>query len=311
MRSHQTRSRSRANRSSRWPVVLALLGVLVLAGCAGGNGRERSAEPADVDDPGFGHVHGLGWSDRDESVYAASHYGVWRIRRADGQAYEKPVRVAGRYQDTMGFAVAAGDAFYGSGHPDMRENLPGLLGFLVSDDRARTWTPVSLLGEVDLHDIAVAGEQVYAWDSTSGRLLASDDEGRTWRSGATGQFLDLTADPALPSRVIATSPAGVVASADAGGTFRPVRGAPSLTRVDWGPSAGGTVLAGVDDGGSVWVASAGQPEGPWEQVGTLGQVEAFDVVAADRFLAADDSGVKESTDGGRTWSVIAAYDRAQ
>ena len=125
----------------------ALAAVIALAGCGGGSGPNQAASsPAPVPDPGFGHVHGLDINPADGLLYAATHYGVWRVP-IEG----KPVRVADRYQDTMGFTITGPDRFLGSGHPDLREKLPSHLGLIESRDRAQTWTPLSLLGEADFH----------------------------------------------------------------------------------------------------------------------------------------------------------------
>lgn len=103
-------------------------------------------------------MHGLGLNPGDGLLYADTHYGVWRVSR-DG----KPVRIADRYQDTMGLTVAGRDRFLGSGHPDLREDLPPHLGLIESRDRADTWRSLSLLGEVDYSSSAVQGLEHHGW----------------------------------------------------------------------------------------------------------------------------------------------------
>jgi len=83
----------------------------------------------------------------------------------------------------MGFTVAGPDRFLGSGHPDLRENLPALLGLMESTDRGQTWHSLSLLGEVDFHAIEAKHGQVYGYDATSVTFLVSPD-GRTWQRRA-------------------------------------------------------------------------------------------------------------------------------
>ncbi|WP_348245882.1 WD40/YVTN/BNR-like repeat-containing protein, partial [Salmonella enterica] len=83
-------------------------------------------------------------------------------------------------QDTMGFAVVGPDRFIGSGHPELRDDLPPLLGLISSSDAGRTWEPVSLLGEADFHALDADGARVVGYDASGGRLMRSDDGGRTW-----------------------------------------------------------------------------------------------------------------------------------
>jgi len=284
---------------------------LVAAGCAGpgqsgtGEGDVTSAA-ADAPDPGFGHVHGLGLNPGDGAVYAATHFGLWRLPfPGAGDALASPLRVADRWQDTMGFSVAGPDLFFGSGHPDLREDAPPLLGFIVSRDRAETWEPVSLRGQADFHDIAVSGDRLYGYDATSGRLLVSDDGGRTWITRTPLALRDVTIDPTDPDRILATSPEGLLESTDAGSTFRLVAGAPPLVVLDWV----GSVLAGADGDGAVWAARDGRLDRGWQRHGSLsGAPQAFTVVPGGRLLAADEDGVQLSTDGGREWTLLAGYD---
>ncbi|MDQ3275042.1 MAG: exo-alpha-sialidase, partial [Actinomycetota bacterium] len=63
-------------------------------------------------DPGVVHVHGLGINPKDGALFVATHTGVFRIPES-GQA----VRIADRWQDTMGFTVVGPDHFLASGHP--------------------------------------------------------------------------------------------------------------------------------------------------------------------------------------------------
>ncbi len=83
----------------------------------------------------------------------------------------------------MGFTVVGPDHFLGSGHPDGRDDLPPFLGLIESTDAARTWEPVSLLGEADFHVLEASGRRVYGFGSDfetrEQRFLVSGDGGRT------------------------------------------------------------------------------------------------------------------------------------
>ena len=76
-----------------------LLGaVLVSGGCA--KDTPATAPPAD-EDTSVGHIHGLGVDPADDSLYVATHFGLFHVDESG-----RPSRVADRYQDTMAFTVA-------------------------------------------------------------------------------------------------------------------------------------------------------------------------------------------------------------
>lgn len=288
--------RSEMNRRAV-ALVLVAGAVSAVAGCTG---TAADGGPGADSPPGFGHVHGLGLNPADDRVYAATHYGVFRLD-PDG-----PERIADRVQDTMGFTIAGPDLFLGSGHPDPRESGPPHLGLISSTDRAMTWETVALRGEVDFHALTAAGNTIYGWDSTSGSVLRSDDGGATWQRGAEAAVADLDVDPADPSRVAATSEDGLLRSQDGGATFDPVVTQPpeTLVFVDHIEGRDGD-LVGVDTGGGVWTFAAGR----WTEQGSLpGQPQAFTAASLSMLLAATEVGVHTSADGGRTWQLLAATD---
>jgi len=205
----------------RKPIVVAA-GAILLSAC----GNAEPAQPAGSaggEDVGLAHVHGLGVDPADGVLYAASHFGVFRL--AEG---EEPVRVADRYQDTMGFTVLGPRTFVASGHPDFRKDpdLPPRLGLIRSDDAAQTWSTVSLTGEADLHALDVAAGTLYAADSASGRLLASTDEGATWETRSEVPAFDVAASPQDAGSVVVTTQSGVQRSNDGGRTFTTVEAPP-------------------------------------------------------------------------------------
>lgn len=83
----------------------------------------------------------------------------------------------------MGFPVTGPGGFLGSGHPDLREPLPGRLGLIRSTDAGRSWLPVSLLGQAVLHALQAAHGQVYGYDATSSTVLVSVDGGASGSAG--------------------------------------------------------------------------------------------------------------------------------
>ena len=280
-------------------VAAAALAAAGLAACGTGANRgvdDSKSQQAASADPGFGHVHGLGVNPADGLLYAATHYGVWRVS-TDGNA----VRVADRYQDTMGFTIAGPDYFLGSGHPDPRENLPPHLGLIESRDRAETWQSVSLLGEVDFHALEAKHGRIYGYDSTSSTFMASQD-GRAWQRLARHGLVDFTVSPSDPSVVLATSEEGLLDSTDGGKAFAPVPDAPRLMFIDWSPAG----LYGLDFAGAVWMSTDGGAT--WERRGELGsRPGALIVTETGQLFAADEKAVVTSRDGGRTFSTVISY----
>ena len=272
---------------------------LSLTSCTAGAGRHDAAVPTGPD-VGLEHVHGLGVDPADGVLYAASHFGLWRIPEG-----EEATRVANRFQDTMGFTVVGPGTFLASGHPDFRmdPDLPTRLGLIRSTDEGRTWQSISLSGEADFHELQAAHGNVYGWDAASGRLLVSADDGRTWETRSTLGLRDLVVGPGDPLTLLATTEVGLVRSGDGGRTWEQVPGAPSLAVVAW-PSVDSTygvtadgVVQHSDDGGRTWI--------PRGTVG--GEPEALAVPLLDGverlYVAVSGRGILASDDGGATFTV--------
>lgn len=279
------------SRSS--PIQLIIVGVLLLAGCSSGTGdsAESGSGPAEL-----GHVHGLGTDPADGTLYAASHFGVFRLGE-DGSAE----RVADRWQDTMAFTVVGPNRFLGSGHPDLEEDLPVHLGLIESTDAAESWSALSLQGEADFHALEAIPGQIVGYDSLTGQLLASPD-GKNWRPVAKAALVDLAMDPSNSTKLLATTPQGaIVEYSTDGADSRPVEGTPPLVFLDW-PEAG--LLAGLAPDGGVYIsADAAQT---WRRVeGPPGDPQALDV-ADGTWHVATSQGIFGSTDDGRTWEDLGA-----
>jgi hypothetical protein len=275
--------------------------IAALAGC--GESRDepepRPGSGPRVEDPGPVHVHGLGINPRDKALFIATHTGLFRAAPNERKAR----RVAGRYQDTMGFTVVGPDRFLGSGHPDGRENLPPFLGLIESRDAGTSWEPVSLLGKRDFHVLEAKGDRVFGfgsdYETREASLLVSDDGGRRWEERTPPEALiSLAIDPEDTNRVVASGERGLYESPNGGRGWRPLDGVPSL--LAW-PSPGR--LFAVDLGGGVSVS--GDAGGSWQEVGDLGgQPAAFESESSEELYAAlHDGTVKRSADGGVTWSV--------
>ncbi len=282
----------------RFTATAALMALALPAtGCA----SDDSPAPEGLSDDAqtaLGHVHGVGVDPADDTLYVASHFGVFRVSE-DGTAE----RVADRWQDTMGFAVVGPGHFLGSGHPDLREDLPTSLGLIESTDGAETWESLSLQGDADFHSIEAVDERIYAYDSHSGALLMSDDRA-TWETISQQPLYDLAANPADPGTVYATTDQGALVASTDGAEPVAVEGAPVLTGIDWQPDG---PLVGVAPDGTVMVSD---DTSAWREAGRLdGPTEALDAIAG-RWHAATESGVYESTDDGETWRLVLAADNA-
>jgi hypothetical protein len=248
-------------------------------------------------DPGVAHVHGLGVNPADGVLYVATHHGLYRLASADTAE-----RMNDSFQDTMGFTVAGPDHFLGSGHPDLRDDTlqvdgkPPLLGLIESTDAGRTWTPRSLLGDVDFHALVYRHGLIYGWSSISGELLVSSD-GLTWERRST--LADLTAlvvDPQAGDHLFAATPVAVRESLDGGRTWQPA-GAPALAVLAWNDAG----LWGIATTGDVYRREGNQ----WSAVSQLPGVPEALTADGDRLYAAmavdDRTTISFSPDGGRSW----------
>jgi hypothetical protein len=273
--------------------------VLLIVSAAGCGADAQDERQVVSPDPGVVHVHGLGRNPADGAVMIATHTGLFRADPEGGE----PVRVAGRYQDTMGFTVVGPDHFLGSGHPGSTRNDPPFLGLIESRDAGNRWRPVSLRGKVDFHVLEAAGETVYGfgsdWDSREPRFLRSDDRGRTWtRLTPPEPLLGLAIDPENSRRIVALGEQRGYVSRDGGSTWRPL-GLPGGL-VTWTEELG---VVAVDLEGTV--RQADEPEGQWTESGRLpGTPAALEGVGGELLAATHESRVTSSEDAGRTWRAV-------
>lgn len=290
----QAKAESSSRTSTRDRIILAAIALLVVAVL--GYLALRDGGPADTavgDGTELEHVHGLGVDHREDTLYAGTHYGLFRLP-ADGQG----TRVAERVQDFMGFTVAGPDHFLASGHPGEGQDGPSSLGLIESTDGGQTWQPLSLAGEADFHALEYRHDRVYGLNALTGEFMVSNDK-TTWETRTTLPMADFAVSPDDPDVIVATTEQGLVSSDDGGRNFALVRGAPLLLLVSWAEDG---TLVGVGPEGTVYVR-AGDGES-WQRRGVLeGAPEALAAVSQDEIYAAADAAVLVSTDGGREFAV--------
>lgn len=288
MRTSSTTREVGSAHVARWAIALSV----VLAGCA----ADPSAEVA-ADDPGPVHIHGVAPDpDAPDVLVVATHTGLYRVSDGDAE------RVGDAYHDLMGFTVADDGTFYASGHPDLQsdhlrtEDGSPHLGLVRSTDGGRSWESVSLLGEVDFHALTIAGSTILGGDATSGRILASDDDGRTWEERGRLDLLSVAADPDDPQLMVGSTADGLANSDDGGQRWEPL------------PDTAPGTLAADEDGFVVARADGtvadSQDLTTWTERGRLpGTPVALDASQGRLHAAVDGHGVFTSTDRGETWTV--------
>jgi hypothetical protein len=270
-------------------LIVALAALLALRD-EGGSAPDVAADLGPV------HVHGLGINPADRALYIATHTGMWRLSPDSPQ----PVPIGESRQDTMGFTIAGPDHFLGSGHPDNLDDPP-LLGLIASFDRGATWKPISLAGQADFHALRAKGMHVYGYDVSRARLLVSSDGGTTWAERSPpAAVLDFAPNPGAESHLVAATAAGLLMSADAGRTWKPVAGSVGL--LGW-PSPRRLYLA-TEQGDVLVSRNAGRE---WRRVGALGGRPSAFLAHTGRvlFAALHDGRIVRSRDGGHSWRPIA------
>lgn len=285
------RSRSSSIRHSRIALTaLVSTAGLVLAGCAGSDGRSASGGGTDS----FGHVHSLDVNPADDRLYVATHNGVF-VHAEDG--FE---RVGDGGQDAMSFTIAGPDRFLMSGHPEPDSSGPPHLGLAESTDGGRSWQTLSLEGEADFHALEVAGDRVYGVDSQTGLLKATTD-GKQWRDLGQLPAADVATGRDGAEQLLLTDGRGSLVQLEVSGQPRLVESAPRLVLLDWVSS---DLLVGVGPEGAVHTSRDGGES--WRESGSLPEPPHAFTATERRWYAATESGILTSTDEGKTWSGVAS-----
>ncbi|QGG94169.1 beta propeller repeat protein [Actinomarinicola tropica] len=273
--------------------------VLVLAACGDSEGSTAGSGTEQADEGELVHVHDVLVGAGGSPVYLAAHTGLYELR--DGEVVAR----SDHFDDLMAAAIEPDGTLIASGHPDLStENLriagkPPLLGLVESDDGS-TWTPRSLLGDADFHALVVTEGRLYGADSTSARVMVSDDGGHTWEpSAGDAQLLDLAINPADPDQMVGVDlDRGLAVSDDGGDSWAPMAGAPNLVDLEWTSSA----LVAIDAEGAILRSTdAGLT---WTPAATLPGAEALGSDGTDVYAYAAPTALHRSGDDGESWSEV-------
>lgn len=273
--------------------LILLAAALLLTACSGTSGGQTPAG-APASGAKLEHVHGVGVDPADGTVYVATHDGLFRSTGG------RLVRTSDSGRDLMGFTITGSGAFLSSGHPGPDEDAANPLGVVKSRDAGATWTTLGLAGEVDFHALEVTGTTVYGYDATNGVLRASADGGRNWDTRAQLAALDIAADPADPTRVLASVQGGVGVSRDSGQSFAAPTG-PQLSYLSWAPN--GTVY-GLDMNTGIFASTDGGVT--WQRTGTTsgGRPQALVALSGNELLIATASDLYRADSGGQRIASI-------
>ena len=187
----------------------------------------------------------------------------------------------------------------GSGHPDVKGQLPPYLGLIASADGGRSWRSVSKLGESDFHKIVARHGRLYAFDAVLGAMLISSDGGRSFveRFTPPGLIIDFEVDPNDADHLLAATDARLVRSTNGGKRWRPIDTGEGI-RLAW-PAADALYRAEKDG----TVARSRDGGDRWERVGKVpGEPYKFKALGPERLdLALSDGTIVATQDGGRHW----------
>ncbi|GAA2100163.1 F510_1955 family glycosylhydrolase [Nocardioides furvisabuli] len=284
-------TRNSLSLSAGLPLVVGLsVAAALLAGC--GSTEDPAASDAAAAGEELGHVHSLDVNPADDTLYVASHHGVFALG-ADG--FE---RVGEARFDAMSFTIADADRFLMSGHPEPGAGGPAHFGLSESKDSGRTWRSLSLEGAADFHALEASGDRVYGVDSQSGRLMSTED-GKRWRDLGQLPAADVAAHPGNPDLVLLTDGSGSLVRLQVPGSPEVVESAPRLVLLDWDSE---DLLVGAGPEGSVYRSVDGGDT--WREVGSLPDVPHALTATESRWYAATGVGVHVSTDAGATWSEV-------
>ena len=298
---------------------LALLALLVLAGCGSDEPAETTtestptpnptveAEPSAPGSAANAFIGSLAVDPGDGTLMIGTGLGLFRADKGAGKAERVIGELttpdgAGPVSSNLVIRYSGPGALLGSGHPEGGGSaLPEDLGLMRSGDAGDTWEPVSQLGESDFHILQARGDRVVAVRVDESDIQVSGDGGGSFEARAAPDLpLDVAFDPADPQRMVVATQQGTFSSSDEGSSWRPRDPVPS-DQLAWAkPDA----LYRADPGGLIKVSADGGAT--WKDRGNVGLT--VNELAADGegtlYASVPGGEVHTSTDGGATWKRL-------
>lgn len=233
------------------------------------------------------HIHNLGLSG--DTLLLGSHQGLF------SQPVGQPPRRVSEPFDVMGFAID-GDRWLASGHPGAGMNAPADLGLLESQDQGKSWTDVSLAGQVDFHRLTASDDTVLGVNSGDGLLWRSSDGGMNWDALGPGPF-DVALNPQNPRRAVGTTQDGPIASTNGGRDWAPIPEAPLVALLAWTTDR----LWGVTPEGAVHTSTDNGET--WRSTGTVPGSATAVAANPNRVVILAGDTIWESLDHGATFAA--------
>jgi photosystem II stability/assembly factor-like uncharacterized protein len=155
--------------------------------------------------------------------------------------------------------------------------------------------------KADFHVLRARGPQIVAYDASKGRIFVSRDRGQHWRAHRfEGPLVDLVIAPGQPQILLATSPAQLLLSRDGGRSWGSIVETSGL--LAW-PKPEQLYLLAPD--GRLWFSPHRGRR--WRALGEIGGRPAASATYTNErmYAALHDGTIKRSTDGGRSWRLLA------
>ncbi|MFC0470842.1 F510_1955 family glycosylhydrolase [Halalkalibacter kiskunsagensis] len=195
--------------------IVSILALFIITACSNDSNQVDS----------FMHIHGLEYSQNDESIFLATHMGLININESGWELIGEPEH----QHDFMGYTIKDEETMISSGHPGPRSDFVDPLGVIISYDFGETWKPIALYEEVDFHLLHLNEknqEIMYGIDVYNSNFYRSDNGGYDWEMlDTTGlpeplaSVLSLTSHPQSPDYLLAGTETGLYESSDGGLTW--------------------------------------------------------------------------------------------
>ena len=301
---------------------LAILLMLLLAGCGGDEPDEAAApstptpnpttapdttaEPSEPGSAANAFIGSLAVDPGDGTLMIGTGLGLFRLEPGAKKAERVTGKLdtpdgSGELSSNMVVRYSGPGDLLASGHPEGSGALPENLGLIRSTDAGDTWKPVSELGESDFHLLQARGDHVVAVRAEETDVLVSTDGGSSFETRTPPDTpIDVAFDPKDPKRMVVATAQGTFTSNDGGGSWRPRDPIPS-DQLAW---AAPDALYRSDRGGAVKLSADGGAT--WKEQGNVGL--SVNELAADGegilYASVPGGEVQRSTDGGATWKRL-------